>query len=197
MFSGIVEGLVKSKKIERVPGGMRLTLPNPRGRRLKRGESIAVDGACFTIEEAANETFSVFAMPETIKRTTLNSLTQDHSFNLERPLRLNSLVGGHLVNGHIDTTATVAAVRDEGGPKTVIFHISTDFTRYIVEKGSIALNGVSLTVVSVTKNAFTVSLIPYTLSHTNLGLLRIGDLVNIELDLIGKYVEKLTKSSIY
>lgn len=197
MFSGIVEGLVKSKKIERVPGGMRLTLRNPRGRRLKRGESIAVDGACFTIEEAANETFSVFAMPETIKRTMLTRLTQDHFFNLERPLRLNSLVGGHLVNGHIDTTANVTAVRDEDASKLLAFRIPDKFARYIVEKGSIAVNGVSLTIAAVTRGTFTVSLIPYTLSHTNLGLLRIGDVVNIELDLIGKYVEKLTKSSIY
>lgn len=197
MFSGIVEGLVIAKKIERVPGGMRLTLPNPWGRKLKRGQSIAVDGACFTIEEAANATFSVFAMPETMKRTTLTRLTKNHSFNLERPLRLNSLVGGHLVSGHIDTTANVTAIHDEDASKLLTFRILRKFARYIVEKGSIALNGVSLTVVSVETSSFTVSLIPYTLSHTNLGLLWIGDVVNIELDLIAKYVEKLTKSSIY
>lgn len=191
MFSGIIEGFEKPKKINKYPSGMRVEIPVPKGWKVKEGDSISVDGVCSTVEKLEEGAFTVYYMPETLNKSNLSQISVEHYFNLEMPLRLNSLVGGHLVSGHVDTTAVVKSFKNEKDSRILEFSLKKEFTKYIVYKGSITVNGVSLTVVSVSNNSFTVSLIPYTLSHTNLGSLKTGDKVNIEVDLVAKYLEKL------
>lgn len=193
MFSGIIERIVKPKKIVKTTDGLRIEFPVPRGWKLREGESININGVCSTVEKLQGAKFTVFYMSETLSKTTLSLVSKEHLFNLERSLRLNSLVGGHLVSGHIDTTGVLTLIRNGEDSRTLTIKIDPEFTKYIVYKGSVSVNGVSLTVVLVDKNSFTVSLIPYTLSHTNLGELKVTDKVNIEVDLITKYLEKLVK----
>lgn len=192
MFSGIVEGAVRAKKIVKDDGTMRLYLPMPKDWSINLGDSISVDGVCSTVENKKDSEFSVYYMPETLSKTTMSGVIPSHVFNLERCLTLQSLIGGHLVSGHIDTTAQLTSIKEMQDSKVMTFKLDPKFTKYIVYKGSIAVNGVSLTVVSVNSNSFVVSLIPYTLRNTNLGSLKKGDEVNIELDLIAKYLEKLS-----
>ncbi len=191
MFSGIIKAKVKANKIEESGNSMRLHFTAPRGFKTSLGDSVSVDGICSTVEKKTGNKFSFYYMPETLRVTTLAEISDDHEFNLERPLTLQSLIGGHLVSGHIDTVARLKSIKIEQESKLMEFIIDQKFTKYIIYKGSIAVNGVSLTVVSATRNSFCVSLIPYTLSHTNLGKLKVGDKVNVELDLIAKYLEKL------
>lgn len=193
MFSGIIETSAKAQKIENKGNGLRLFFKQPKRFSVTLGDSISVDGICSTVEKKTARGFWVYYMPETLKKTTLSQISSSHQFNLEMPLTLQSFVSGHLVSGHIDITAKVSSVEKEQKARLVKFTIDKKFTRYIIYKGSIAVNGVSLTVVSVENNSFSVSLIPYTLSHTNLGQLKVEDLVNIEVDQIAKYLEKLAR----
>jgi len=193
MFSGIVEKTAKAYNFKKERGGLKLSFQSKDSLKIKEGESVSVDGVCSTVEEIKGGIFSFFYMPETLRKTTLFSINKLHVFNLERPLKLNSLISGHLVAGHIDTTAKVSTIRREKDSLVIKFKISSKFTKYIIYKGSIAVNGVSLTIVETGKNFFSVSLVPYTLSHTNLGQLEVGDSVNIEVDMIAKYIEKLSK----
>lgn len=191
MFSGIVQTTTKARKIEKAKKGLRIFFKQPKGLRVTAGESVSVDGICSTVEKKTKDGFGFYYMPETLKKTTLSKISDSHQFNLETPLKLSSLVSGHLVSGHIDTTAEVSAVKKDEDSILVKFKIGKKFTKYIIYKGSIAVNGVSLTVVSVGSNSFSLSLIPYTLTHTNLGQLKVGDLVNVEVDQVAKYLEKL------
>ena len=193
MFSGIIKDIAIASKIEKGKDFLRVSLPVPKKWKLTEGESINIDGICSTVEKITKKTFSVFYMAETLRKTNLSGLNSSHVFNLERSLTLQSLIGGHLVSGHVDTTARLISIKSEGEAKVLTFGLSSKFTKYIIYKGSICVNGVSLTVVHVNKGSFIVSLIPYTLSHTNLGGLKKGDTVNIELDLIAKYLEKLAE----
>lgn len=172
---------------------MRLFLSTPKDWDITIGESINIDGVCSTVEKVGKLEFSVYYMPETLRRTILSEITPKHLFNLEKCLTLQTLIGGHLVTGHIDTTAQVLQITNEQDARIIQFGLNPEFTKYIIYKGSIAVNGVSLTIVAVDKNSFTVSLIPYTLEHTNLGTLNTGNTVNIEVDMIAKYLEKLKK----
>ncbi len=196
MFSGIIQSTIKAGKIEKKDKSMILSFPIPKEWELKVGESINIDGVCSTITEIKNKSFSVFYMPETVKKTSLAALPKDHIFNLERSLTLSDLVGGHLVSGHVDTTGIVQSMIKEGGSVVLHFILPEAFARYLIYKGSVAINGVSLTVISANNKGFSISLIPHTLSHTNLGKLKRGDSVNIEVDMIAKYVEKLIPNTI-
>lgn len=191
MFSGIIGALEKPVDIKRLDKSLRVSLPIPKKWHLRIGESINIDGVCSTLTEVKDGIFSVFYMPETLKKTTFSELSLDHFCNLERPLRLNSLVGGHLVAGHVDTTGKVLSVKKMGEVKVLKIMIDKSFSKYLIYKGSVSVNGVSLTIVFCSEKSFEVSLIPYTLSHTNLGFLKKGDYVNIEVDLIAKYLEKM------
>lgn len=193
MFSGIVETTAKAWKIEKAANGLRIFFNQSKGFKVALGESVSVDGICSTVEKKTKDGFGFYFMPETLKKTTLAQISNSHEFNLERPLRLNSFVSGHLVSGHVDTTAKVSSIKKEADSLVVNLKIDHKFTKYIIYKGSIAVNGVSLTIVDVGRDFFTVSLIPYTISHTNLGQLKVGDLVNIEVDQVAKYLEKLIK----
>jgi riboflavin synthase len=155
------------------------------------GESIAVDGACLTVIDFRQEAFTADVSAETLGRTTLGRKAPGTSVNLERALRLGDRVGGHLVTGHIDGIAVLRAGKPEGRSIRLFFDTSDEIMRYVIEKGSVAVNGVSLTVNGVSSSGFDVNIVPHTASLTTLVGLRIGAEVNIETDLIGKYVEKM------
>lgn len=191
MFSGIVTGLEKAVSIKKGSSGINAALRIPRGWKLTAGESINIDGVCTTVTKVVAGNFTVFWMPETLRVTTLSGITDQHEFNLEKCLTLNSLVGGHLVSGHVDCVGEIKNIKNEGQSKILTISLPEKFAKYLIYKGSVAVNGVSLTVVEANSGNFVVSLIPYTLKHTNLGSVKVGDKVNIELDLIAKYLEKL------
>ncbi|HSR36366.1 MAG TPA: riboflavin synthase [Desulfurivibrionaceae bacterium] len=192
MFTGIILG--KGTIFEKRPagGGMLFgiaadfDLPEP-----EEGESIAVNGVCLTAKEIKGRRFLVDVSPESLSRTNLGRLTTGSVVNLERALRLNDRLGGHMVSGHVDATTEVLEKKPLGDFVLFTFAVPQGFGRYIIEKGSIAIDGISLTVNHVDDKTFSVSIIPQTLMVTTLGAIKAGDRVNIEVDLIGKYVEKL------
>lgn len=161
-------------------------------RKLRPGASIAVNGICLTILAKPSEnSFSVEVMPETKKRTMLKKLKSNGLVNLELPATLNSLLSGHLVSGHIDGTAKLKKIIPKKNSRVLKFSIARSLSKYIVKKGSITINGISLTVIDINKNYFTVGIIPYTREKTMLKIIRVNDIVNIEIDLVAKYLEKL------
>ena len=194
MFTGLVEGLGRIERIDREDAGIRLGIAwdgiapdDP----LALGESIAVNGCCLTVVVADGAHFHVQAGPETLARTNLGARRAGDRVNLERALRVGDRLGGHFVQGHVDTTATLRERRPEGEWEFLTFAIDPDWIPLLVPKGSIAVDGVSLTLVDVEPGGFSVMLIPHTLSVTTLGLIRPGDAVNIEADMLAKHVQKL------
>ena len=192
MFTGIIQGLGQVVEKRPVGGGMVFCLEagfdvtDP-----EEGESIAVNGACLTALNIRERRFLVDVSPESLSRTGLGDLEVGSRVNLERALRLADRLGGHLVSGHVDVRGRVEERRAVGDFTLFTFSLDAGLTKYVIEKGSITLDGVSLTVNSCSGNRFSVSIIPHTLAVTTLGLLKQGDLVNVEVDIIGKYVEKL------
>ena len=192
MFTGIIQGLGTLFEKRPAGGGMifgleaDFALTDP-----EEGESIAVNGACLTARNIKGSRFYVDVSPESLTRTILGRLQTGQRVNLERALRLNDRLGGHLVSGHVDTQGLVEQRRNAGDFTLFTFSLDPGLTKYVIEKGSITINGVSLTVNSCERDRFSVSIIPHTLASTTLGALREGDPVNIEVDMIGKYVEKL------
>lgn len=193
MFTGIITAQAKPIKVEEKPESIELTLPIPKGWKMQLGDSIAIDGICATVKDLSKTAFSVYFMAETIDKTSLKSLSDNHEYNLEQPITLQDVLSGHIVSGHVDATATVSQVKDLEGSRNITFSVDQSFTKYMIYKGSICVNGVSLTITKVTKDSFSVSLIPYTLEHTNLGTIGKGDIVNIEVDMFAKYLEKFIK----
>lgn len=192
MFTGIIEGAGKIIGKRTVGGGIAydfeaaFDLTEP-----EEGESIAVNGACLTAYNIRGRSFSADVSPETLSRTKLGLIGPGTIVNLERALKLSDRLGGHLVSGHVDCLATVASRKEIGNYTIFSFTLPSEQGRYIIEKGSITIDGVSLTVNSCGSGHFTVSVIPHTLKVTTLGTLKVGSKVNIEVDIIGKYVEKL------
>jgi len=195
MFTGIVEEVGKvisaqasarrfSLKAERLVIAARETLKN-----VKPGGSVAINGVCLTVTDFTATSFAFDVMPETLKRTNLGRLKSGDKVNLERPLGLGGEVGGHLVQGHIDDTGKVVAIAPEG-ESIARFEAPPGVMRYVVPKGFIAVDGISLTVTGIDNNSFRVSLVDFTLKHTNLGSRKVGDQVNLEVDIIAKYVEQ-------
>lgn len=192
MFTGIIEGTGKIVAKRSVGGGVGLDIDA--GFELRdpaEGESIAVNGVCLTAYDIRGRRFSADVSPETLSRTKLGRLTAGMEVNLERALRLSDRLGGHIVSGHVDCLAEVSTKKEVGDYTIYSFTLPQAQSRYIIEKGSIAIDGISLTVNSCGDGFFEVSIIPHTLKMTTLVSLRIGDVVNIEVDVIGKYVEKL------
>ncbi len=155
------------------------------------GDSISTNGVCLTVNETEGDELTFYAMPETLRRTALGGLAEGDPVNLERAMSLESRFGGHIVQGHVDGVGEVLDVRGEGGAEIWEFGAPESVLRYTVEKGSICVDGISLTVVSVGSRSLTVSILPQTRTNTNLSALEIGDRVNLEADVIGKYVERL------
>jgi len=191
VFTGIVEeaGSIVSVGAGKLTVGAGQTLKD-----IQLGGSIAVNGICLTVTAYDEKSFSVDVMPETLKRTNLGLLHAGDKVNLERPLKLNGEIGGHLVQGHIDDTATIIQVAKEGEAVLMRFQTKPELMHYIVPKGFIAVDGTSLTVTTKDANTFGVSLVGYTLQHTILADRKPGDTVNLEADIIGKYVESLSKT---
>jgi riboflavin synthase len=155
------------------------------------GDSVSVNGVCLTVNGLDGETLTFYAMPETLRRTALGGLSQGSPVNLERAMSLQRRFGGHIVQGHVDGVGEVLDISPEGDAQIWEFGASEDVLRYAVEKGSVCVDGISLTVVAVLDSSFTVSILPQTRANTNLGELRVGDRVNLEADIIAKYVERL------
>ena len=189
MFTGLVEAVGSVSALERNGAGARIEVEAPL--ELRAGDSVAVNGVCLTVADSDGGTFAADVMAETLRRSSLGSLGQGDRVNLELALRADSRLGGHFVQGHVDGTGVVASVEAGDAARVVRVEAPGGLLRYVVEKGSIAVEGVSLTVVAVDGEGFSVSLVPETLVRTTLGELRPGASVNLELDVIAKYVEKL------
>jgi riboflavin synthase len=192
MFTGIIEDAGKVIRWQKRGGAgvLALTSKLPMNE-MKLGASIAVNGACLTIVETAGDRFTVDVSPETLQRTNFRSLRRGDIVNLERPLRLSHRLGGHLVTGHIDGVGVTEKIRKRGKFIFYTFRVPGHLELQLVSKGSVAVDGISLTVNDCEKGRFSVAVIPFTLKHTNLRDRRLGDKVNIETDLIGKYVQRL------
>lgn len=197
MFTGLVEDVGTVARADRRSDALVLAIRPSKipVAELVLGESVCHDGACLTVTDITRDTFSVLAGAETLMRTTLGNLRVGKRVNLERSLRVGDRMGGHWVTGHIDDTGELALRRDLGANLVLGFRTKPALLRYIVEKGSIAIAGVSLTVNAVDAETFSVAIIPHTRDHTTLGDLAIGDRVNLEVDILAKHVEKLLGKS--
>ena len=193
MFTGIVEELGRVAAIQALPdNAIRITIEGPTVLSdANLGDSICVNGVCLTVAEQNGDQFTADVMSETINRTTIGDLLAGSQVNLERPVTLSTRLGGHLVQGHVDAVGAVSAREHSENWDVVTITPPKDLLKYVVEKGSITIDGTSLTVSEVTDTTFSVSLIPATLEKTTLGIRQIGDRVNLEVDVLAKYVEKL------
>ncbi|WP_406289417.1 riboflavin synthase [Streptomyces sp. NBC_00209] len=192
MFTGIVEELGEVTAVEQLDDASRFRLRGPvvtEG--AKHGDSIAVNGVCLTVVDLGEHEFTADVMAETLNRSSLGALTTGSRVNLERPMALGGRLGGHIVQGHVDGTGRILERRPSENWEIVKISLPGALTRYVVEKGSITVDGVSLTVVDAGSDSFTISLIPTTLALTTLGIKGPGDPVNLEVDVIAKYVERL------
>jgi riboflavin synthase len=195
MFTGIVEARGRVAHVETRPEAIRLRIDAPdlmEG--VHAGDSIAVNGVCLTVVDPTSQGFDADVMQETMSRSSLSDVQPGGTVNLERAVRAMDRLGGHIVQGHVDCTGTVASLDSRDEWTVVRIDVPEGVTRYMVEKGSICVDGVSLTIVSVDGRGFTVSLIPTTLAETTLGTRSVGDRVNIEVDVVAKYVERLLES---
>lgn len=192
MFTGIVEELGTVTEADVTDSGARFTIRGPRVTSdLDIGDSIAINGTCLTAVAITGDTFDVELVVETLNRTSLGRVTTGSGVNLERAMPASGRFDGHVVQGHIDGVGTVAAVVPEGNGKRIGIDLDVSLLKYVVEKGSITLDGVSLTVASLTDTGVEVALIPHTLEVTTLGTRQVGDQVNVEVDILAKYVERL------
>ncbi len=191
MFTGIIEEI---GAVAAIPPVKLVVKATQVVRGMTLGQSIAVNGACLTVTAFDAGSFAVDVMPETLQRTNLGRLSPGDDVNLERPLALGGQLGGHLVQGHVDATGRVAAIEPVGEALLVRIESPPEVMRYVVEKGFIAVDGISLTVTSQDATSFQVSVVDFTRQHTNLGARRIGNLVNLEVDIIAKYVAQFSQS---
>ena len=191
MFTGLIADLGSVESIDANDDGATLAIRTRLAGEIAEGDSIAVNGVCLTATSIDDGAFRTQAMNETLRRSSLQALGAGQSVNLELALRAGDRLGGHVVQGHVDGTGTVAAIREEGFSRVIEVEIEPELARYLVEKGSVAIDGVSLTVSALSDDGFSVSLIPETLKRTNLGNVQEGAPVNIEVDILAKHVERL------
>ncbi|MDQ7011235.1 MAG: riboflavin synthase [Mariprofundaceae bacterium] len=192
MFTGMIQDVGRIVSVLRQAGGARMRISTQMDiSAWVPGESVAVDGCCLTVTDMEADTFSATLSPETLTVTCFDTAREGQRVNLEPALRVGDSLGGHMVTGHVDGIGEVAEIREVDGHRAMSFRLPEALRRYVVIKGSVAVNGVSLTVNDVDETGCTVNLIPHTLAHTNLGDLKNGDRVNIETDILGRYVERL------
>src|SRR5262245_18644056 len=195
MFTGLIEdvGRIATLQLSKESAVLAVETSLP-VRSMELGASIAINGTCLTVVKKGKHTFMVDVSPETLNRTSLAMLGIGSLVNLERPLRLQDRLGGHLVTGHIDGVAVVESIETRGEFTFFTFNVPTQLGSFLVSKGSVAVDGISLTINECTHRRFAVAIIPFTLEHTNLRARTVGDKVNIETDLVGKYVQKFVKA---
>lgn len=191
MFTGIITYLGKVTK----NSNETLTIQTDKDfiDELSQGMSISVDGICLTAVDITNTTFSITYMPETSKKTTISSMQKGNLVNLELSATPSTFLAGHIVQGHVDAVSKIVNILPDGNSRIFTFSIPEVLSKYIVEKGSIAVNGISLTVITISNDSFTVGIIPHTWKKTMLHISKVGDFVNIEVDVLAKYIEKLLK----
>jgi riboflavin synthase len=194
MFTGLIADLGEVQDVRRDSDGATLTIATSLATELGEGDSVAVDGVCLTATRVNGASFEAQAMEETLRRSSLGELDAGASVNLELALRADGRLGGHIVQGHVDGTGTVAEIREEGFARVVDVDADEALIRYLVEKGSVCVNGVSLTIGALREGGFSVSLIPETLERTNLGQIHEGERVNLEVDILAKHVERLMEA---
>jgi riboflavin synthase len=194
MFTGLIADLGSVTALERSAEGARLRIGTRLASQLEQGDSVAVNGVCLTAIDIRDGGFAAEAMDETLRRSALGALEPGAQVNLELALRADGRLGGHVVQGHVDGTGVVSEIRGEGIARVLSIDTAPEVARYLVEKGSVAVNGVSLTVSALCEDGFEVSLIPETLTRTNLGSMTVGDRVNLEVDVLAKHVERLLKA---
>ncbi len=196
MFTGLIADVGRVLSVERDDDGARVRIATALARELAEGDSIAVAGVCLTATGVDADGFVAEAMSETLRRSSLGALREGARVNLELPLRAGERLGGHVVQGHVDGLGTVAAVREDGFARVLDVDVGAELARYLVEKGSVALDGVSLTVSAIAPSGLSVSLIPETLKRTSLGEVGVGSTLNVEVDVLAKHVERLLGSRV-
>ena len=190
MFTGLIESVGVVSDVRSLEGNLRLTLRTPLASELEPGESLAVNGVCLTVVSAGAGSVQADIGPETARVTTLGSLRVDQQVNLERAMRADGRIGGHFVQGHVDAAGTVKAIRPDNDAHWLTVAFATDLAAYVIPKGSIAVDGVSLTIAVLRDDEFDAMIIPFTWDHTNLRAVVPGDRVNLECDMIGKYIAR-------
>ena len=195
MFTGLVQSLGSVQAVDRSERGARLRVATALAQELQTGDSVAVNGVCLTATEVEADGFAAEVMNETLARSSLGALGEGSEVNLELPLRPSDRLGGHVVQGHVDGLGTVVDVREDGFARRVEIEAPPELLRYVAHKGSIAVDGISLTVATLGSTSFAVSLIPETLQRTNLGKAAPGKQVNLEVDVLAKYVERLMRAA--
>ena len=193
MFTGIIEASGKVIDLQQESGNRHFTIQSAISHELRVDQSVSHNGVCLTVVHVDADTHTVTAIDETLKRSNLGALHIGDQINLERCMQMNGRLDGHIVQGHVDTTAQLKQLEESEGSWLLTFGFDPQFSKYIVDKGSITINGISLTVFNEHNGTFQVAIIPYTWEHTNLSKLSIGNSVNIEFDIIGKYVEKMMR----
>lgn len=193
MFTGLIESMGEVAEVKPTPAGFRLRVTTTMAPELVAGDSLAVDGVCLTVVSADADGIHADISPETARVSALGALRRGALVNLERPLRADARLGGHFVQGHVDATGTIEDIRQDGDSYWLTIRFPPLLAPYIVRKGSIAVNGISLTVAGVDDRHFDIQLIPYTWEHTNLHLAKQGDTINIECDILGKYVVRVAE----
>lgn len=190
MFTGIIETTGRIESIETKGTNKTFYISSPISGELKTDQSVSHNGVCLTVEQVKNGVHQVTAIEETLKKTNLGQLAPGTLINIERCMQMNGRLDGHIVQGHVDATATCIEIIQREGSYEFTFSYEEQFAPLLIEKGSVSLNGISLTVFNVTHNQFTVAIIPYTYEHTNIKTLQTSQQVNIEFDVIGKYIQR-------
>jgi len=195
MFSGIIEEIGQIQKIDFISGGIKLTISaNKILEDIKTGDSVSVDGICLTVTSFNKNSFTVDAVGETLKKTTLSKIKNKSYVNLERAIRFNERIGGHLIHGHINSTARIIQLKKIGENFLLQIELPDDLMKYIIKEGSIAVDGISLTVADIIDNKINISIIPHTWQNTTLQYKKENDLVNIEVDFAAKYIENFIRN---
>lgn len=194
MFTGIIRHLGIIDSVEKELGTATLTISTPLSNDLQEGDSVAVNGVCLTVLSHTEDTWQLRLMKETLKKTNLSAISRQDVVNLERPLAIGERLDGHFVQGHVDGVCTIEKITEVNNDRIFTFRPPAELLTYLIPKGSIALDGVSLTIVDVTSDTFTVSIMPYTLEHTTFGKRKAGDTINMEVDMMSKYVKRFTQT---